>query len=101
MTDGITGAQVLAVSLPENDVDAATIRDYLIALLSTVWREEQDFSGKRAFGNSGWQYDVYTGLANAGLIEAKFDEDGYLDDWDRVAADALVQKAIAALGARS
>ena len=95
-----TGAEILAVTLPENDADAATIRDYLVALVREVWRETECFSGKRPFGNSGWQHEVYVGLAQAGLIEStrnKWDE----LDYDTDAADELVQRAIAALGASS
>lgn len=99
MTTTPTGAEILAVPLPKNDADAATIHDYLVALLAVLWREEEGFSGKRPFGNSGWAYEVYAGLADAGLIEATRDEDGYLNDVDVPVADALVQRAIAALGA--
>jgi hypothetical protein len=100
MTYEPTGEEILAIPMPlDNDADADTIRDYLVELLSTVWREEEGFSGKRAFGNSGWQHEVYHGLAKAGLIEGEFDDEGYLDDCDYRAADALVQRAIAALRA--
>jgi hypothetical protein len=43
-----------------SDIGEVTIREYLRTLLSELWREEESFNGKRPFGNSGWQYDVYT-----------------------------------------
>lgn len=70
-----------------NDAQAATIRDYLKALLLAVWDEAEGFSGKRPFGNSGWMYDVYASLERAGL--ARTDDDSN--------ADALVRDAIKAL----
>ncbi len=51
-----------------------TIREYLEELLKTLWREGEGFSGKRPFGNSGWQYDMYSVLKKKGLIREKLDE---------------------------
>lgn len=50
-----------------------TIRDYLRRLLEAVWVEEECFSGKRPFGNSGWKWEVFMALAKAGFVEATFD----------------------------
>jgi hypothetical protein len=94
------GAEVLAVPLPANDANAATVRDYLVALVREVWREDECFSGKRPFGNSGWQHEVYVGLAQAGLIESTRDKWDELE-YDTDVADQLIQRAIAALGASS
>jgi hypothetical protein len=77
-----TGTEILAVPLPTNDANAATVREYLVALVREVWRYDECFDGKRPFGNSGWQSEVYDGLAVAGL------DDG----------DATVMRAIEALG---
>lgn len=46
-----------------------TVREYFTALLVTLWREEEGFSGKRPFGNSGWKSEVYRTLAKAGFID--------------------------------
>jgi hypothetical protein len=83
-----------------NDADAATVRDYLIALLETLWREQEDFSAKRPFGNSSWTFDVYWALGQAGAVAITFDADGYLDDFpaeSQRAADNLIHAAIHAL----
>ncbi len=60
MTTAPTSRQVLDLPLPDNDSGARTVRAYLRALLTELWREEGNFSGKAPFGNSGWQYDVPT-----------------------------------------
>ena len=43
--------RVLNLPMQDNDAGAATIRDYLVALVREVWRERDGFSGKRPFGN--------------------------------------------------
>jgi hypothetical protein len=48
----------LDLKLPENDAGADTVRDYLKALLLKLWEEEEGFSGKRPFGNSGWKHEL-------------------------------------------
>lgn len=64
-----TDAQkALDLELTENDAGAATIRDYLKELLRTVLVEEEGFSGKRPFGNSGWIYDLREPIEEAGLF---------------------------------
>lgn len=94
-----TDAQVLALPMQQpNDANAATVRDYLVALLAELWREEQMFSGKRPFGNSGWQYDLYLPLIVAGFVPGVLDEDGYIDNVDDKRADAVIASAIRSLG---
>lgn len=55
----------LCLALPKNDAGAETVRGYLYALLEAVWEEEEGFSGKRPFGNSGWKRDVIGPLVKA------------------------------------
>jgi len=95
---GLDPATVLATPLSPNDAEAATVGDYLRVLLSTLWQEEDGFSGKRPFGNSGWKFDVYLGLMTAGHIDGELDEDGYVARMDEAAGDALIFQAIATLG---
>lgn len=87
--------KVLAAPLADgNDAGAADVRGYLYELLRTLWKEDSHFSGKRPFGNSGWQHEVYDALAEAGLLEsAEKDED---DDWDLDPreADNLIYRAL-------
>lgn len=60
--------------------DNLSVREYLCALLSLVWKEGEGFDGKRPFGNSGWHYEVYKPLIAAGFIKGKLDENGYVED---------------------
>lgn len=46
---------ILDILMGENDAGALTVRDYLKALLRRLWLEQEGFSGKRPFGNSGWE----------------------------------------------
>ena len=92
-----TARQVLDLALPDNDSGTDTVRGYLTALLALVWEHEQGFNGKRPFGNSGWQDDLYAPLVRAGLVEGSFDEDGHLEAVD-AAAEQLIQAAIDELG---
>jgi len=97
-TPDVTPQQVLDLPLPDNDSGASSVRGYLVALLTELWREGEGFSGKRPFGNSGWQYDLYVPLIRAGLIDGAFDEDGYVDRCDDKAGNLLIDAAITSLG---
>ena len=46
--------------------DNLTCRQYLCALLAQLWSEGSGFSGKRPFGNSGWEWDILDALSEAG-----------------------------------
>jgi hypothetical protein len=68
------------------DGDDISVREYLHLLLSKVWEEQEGFNAKRPFGDSGWEYDLFMPLAQAGFIDAKRvvdAEDGSVDfDFD-------------------
>ncbi len=64
----VTPEMVLACPMAQNDAEAATVRDYLKALLRGVWNEGEGFNGKRPFGNSSWEYEVFSALAKGKLI---------------------------------
>lgn len=68
----------------------ATIGEYFTALMLLLWQQEDEFSGKRPFGNSDWSMEVDRALIKAGLLEE--DEWGFpADDW---VASQLVREAI-------
>lgn len=94
------GNQVLDVAMEDDDSGATSIRGYFVALAEAVWRREADFSGKRPFGKSGWTWDVYKALADAGMITATFDQDGYIEDADQAKADELISAALRALASQ-
>lgn len=61
------------------EFEELTVRHYLQLLMTTLWNEQEGFSGKRPFGNSGWDYDLYAPLIKAGFIKGTLDEDGYVE----------------------
>jgi hypothetical protein len=99
----MTGEEILDLSMEDNDAGAETIRDYLKALLSSLWAEKEGFSGKRPMGNSGWEYDLYGTLVAHKVIRATIeeDEDGEvdieIDCSSQRHADDLIHEAIDAL----
>lgn len=94
----MTGSEVLAIPMKAgNDADAGTIKEYLIKLLHELWSEGEGFSGKRPFGNSGWEYELYLPLVSAGVVKGKLDPEGYIQDVDTDAANAMIFDAIGAL----
>ena len=60
--------------------DNLTCREYLCALLKTLWREGEGFSGKRPFGNSGWDYDLIDALVSGGCVPEGGDGDAFVLD---------------------
>lgn len=88
---------VLALSMGENDAQAGTIGEYLIGLLFALWEEKEGFSGKRPFGNSGWDGELLIPLINAGLINGRLDEYGGIEEVDDDAGERLIADAIRAL----
>ena len=60
--------------------DEYSIRSYFAAQLAALWNEGEGFSGKRPFGNSGWEGVLEEPLVKAGCIGGSvraraFDED--------------------------
>lgn len=74
-----------------------SIREYLYELLATLWNEGEGFSGKRPFGNSGWERDLYAPLIAAGAVTGQLDAEGYVNHVDRKAANQLVMDLIGPL----
>lgn len=89
----IVGAAILDLPMGTNDAVARTVRDYLQRLLRGVWIDGEGFDGKRPFGNSGWQNEVYMELVKAGYLNG--DNEGYPYDPDL--GEELVLLAIDAL----
>lgn len=71
-----------------------SIREYLHALLCRLWDEGESFSGKRPFGNSGWEYDLYKPLIIAGIVSGWIDDQGYVEEVDEKEANAEVFRLI-------
>ena len=82
------------IPMGKNDIGAKTIGEYFEKLLLTLWDEQEDFSGKRPFGNSGWEYDVYASLISAGVVDGSLDEEGYVSNVAYSAANDIVCEMI-------
>lgn len=93
----MNGTEILALPMGPNDAKAETVGGYLRELLHALWHEEEGFSGKRPFGNSGWSYELAAPLVKAGAVPGSLDEDGFLDDFDRAELDKAVHSAIEAM----
>lgn len=89
--------EVFDCPMLENDAGAKTIKGYLKALLKALWAEGEGFSGKRPFGNSGWEYDLYRALVAGKLVEGSLDEEDCIEHVDTKHANALIFDAIKAL----
>lgn len=87
--------KILACRMVSNDAEAEDIRQYLYFLLTTLWIEEESFSGKRPFGNSGWQNDVYYSLVKEGILPGVWHEDEYYaSGYDKCQADDMIIEAM-------
>lgn len=71
-----------------------TIGEYLKRLLLKLWEEDEMFSGKRPFGNSGWQFDIYKTLVEHGFVFGEIDNHGNVDEVDILIADGIIQAVI-------
>lgn len=89
-----TGREILDLPMQQNDAGADTIEEYLATLLLAVWDQKEGFSGKRPFGNSGWELDLHIPLVKAGFIDGSLDGDDYLARSDDAAAHRLIRLAI-------
>lgn len=90
----------LDIKFYADDIDETlTIREYFHKLLSTLWEEQDSFSGKRPFGNSCWYFSVIVALIEAGAIKGTIsrDEDGYVEHsyFNKDEASTFVQGLIA------
>lgn len=73
-----------------------TLREYFKRLLTTLWHEEDGFSGKRPFGNSGWQWELASDLMKADIIEPSLNKYGEIKDMPSD-FDKSIMEAIARL----
>ncbi len=99
MTKKYDGATILALPMEENDSGATTVRGYLVALVRKVWEEDEGFSGKRPFGNSGWSSDLEKPLIVGGVVDGNLDGDGYVDHVNDEQVRAAINAAIDQMGA--
>lgn len=70
---------VLDFEFEDGDLGTISIKDYLKELLVALLRDGESFSGKRPFGNSGWEYSLAAALIKAKAIDGSLDEEGYAE----------------------
>ena len=66
--------KILMCPMGVNGAGARRVGEYILWLAAGAWRWEESFNGKRPFGNSGWQQEVYDALAREGIIDGDEDE---------------------------
>lgn len=92
----MTTQNLLAIEIKSRELNRKiTFKQYFILLAETVWREGECFSGKRPWGNSSWQYELYGAMIQNGIIAGRIDEDGCVEEVDESAADKLIFEAMA------
>jgi hypothetical protein len=72
--------RALEVRFDSDAGDNLTVREYLRILLDTLWVEEEGFSGKRPFGNSGWKYELYEPLVRDGFLPGEVEDGRHFPD---------------------
>lgn len=83
--------EILALTTLRYDLnEEITLRQYFYDLMSTLWCEQDGFDNKRPFGNSGWDYEIYKPLVQAGLVKGRIDADGYIAELDDAEANEFV-----------
>ena len=87
-------AEALEIRFDSGAGKNKSIREYLMLLLTELWRREEGFSGKRPFGNGGWKWDLYYPLVKGGFLPGAIDEDGDLQEFDQKNADRYVMELI-------
>lgn len=92
----MTLKEILKLDFYSHDLsNRVTIKQYFKRLLSTLWEERDEFSGKRPLGNSDWEYDLYVCLIENNVIEGNIDKHGEIDDnFDYAKADEIIKNVI-------
>lgn len=71
-----------------------TLKKYLKLTFLTFVKEGESFSGKRPFGNSDWEWQIYKGLISLDSSLGKLDEDRYIETVDQRACDKIIIQCI-------
>jgi len=83
--------EILSLKFKSRDLRREiTIKEYFITLLEGLWIEKETYNGKRPFGNSDWEYEIYRVLVKNNLIPGKLHDDGGIEEFDRKIADIFV-----------
>lgn len=88
-TTKLTNKEILDLEMQENDAGATTLRGYFYQLLFNLYSEGEGFSGKRPFGNSCWEYEIYAVLVAHKVVKGVLNSEGYIDAVDEEEATAV------------
>jgi hypothetical protein len=101
-----TSEEILSLQFYCDDLDRTlTVREWFMEMVKRLWIEDEGFSGKRPFGNSGWRFDPAIAMVKAGWLAGSFSvqygRDGkvheYLEEFDDDVYDSLMDAAVASL----
>lgn len=90
--------KVLLLKFHSTDLDRdVTVKEFFVELLTTLFRKKECFSGKRPFGNSGWDYDLAVCFVKNKVIpgsiedlgDGDFDCDYEYSDFDNAILDLI------------
>ena len=87
---------ILDEKFESNDFDGEiTVREYMFKLLEALFLEGECFSGKRPFGNSGWEHDIIKVLIKTKMVDGSLDEDGFIEEVDdRKSTQIIIEKIL-------
>lgn len=98
----MTKQEMLEIEVEDSEGDKCTIREYLQQLLLHLWDDPESFSGKKPFGDSGWEFDLYHALVKAKVVKGELDEDDNVEDIDDPkAAHKIIRELIEEMCSKS
>jgi hypothetical protein len=87
--------KALDLRFNHHDLGDVSLREFYCNLLLKLWEDPYGFSGKKPYGNSGWDEPVYAALIKAGVMSGEFDSEGYIKRCDFDEGSEFVSKMIA------
>lgn len=94
----MTNNDILRLTFQSEDLGGiVTVGEFFSELLKTLWIEGEGFSGKRPFGNSGWDGDLIKCLITHKVIKGVIDEDGYIEKYNNKDVDNIIIPLIESL----
>lgn len=76
------------------DVEGTSLRVMLKDLLTMVLLQGEEFSGKRPWGDSGWEFDIYRAMVLNGFIKGAVDEYGDIYNYSLAEGDELLMRCV-------
>lgn len=96
MVDATKIAAALDTRFESMDCGELTAREYLKRLLSTLLERGESFSGKRPWGNSGWERELAKPLIMAGALAGEI-YDAWPEEFDEAEYALCLKHMVAQL----